>query len=402
MSMTPKQRILATLRGEPTDILPFVPRLDIWYNANSQAGTLPDPYKKASLREIVDDLGLGYHSVISDFRDFRIEDGDLDVGLGIYDLNLTPYIIKLHNIRKTHERLSGGRLRVKYETPKGDITTTAVFSEDMRKSGVSLYAVTEHAIKDASDLGAVSYILNNAEVIPNYDNYRTYQEQFIGERGIATALGTPYASPAHYLIKELMSVQDFYYMLMDNPDETRAFCREIAPYTDRVIEVAADCSAEVILVGANYDTALTPPPIFSEHITPWLKKSADMLHGRGKFLATHPDGENSGLLEEYVKAGIDIADSICPPPMTRIPLHEIREVFAGSGITIWGGIPSVSVLESSMSQRDFEALVDYTLEAIGAGDHMILAIADTTPPDASFERILYIQKKAAQFKMGVR
>ena len=397
MSMTPKQRILATLRGEAVDMLPFIPRLDIWYNANAEAGTLPYPYQKASLREIADDLDLGYHCVIPNFRDFREEGGDLDVGIGIYNLSLTPYTVKLHNIRRTHERLCGGRLRVKYETPKGELTTMSVFSEDMRKSGLTLYAVTEHAVKDTTDLDAMAYILSHAEVIPNYEKFRAHQEEFIGERGVSVALGTMYASPMHYLIKELMSVQDFYYAMADDSEKMQAFCEQIAPYFDSIMKTVAHSSAEVILSGANYDVALTPPPIFAEHITPQLRRTADILHANGKFLATHPDGENRGLLREYVNARIDIADSICPEPMTCIPLHEIRKEFDGSGITIWGAIPSVSVLESSMSDRDFEALVDYTLGAIGKGDHMILAIADTTPPNAKFERILYIQKKAREF-----
>ena len=395
--MTPKERILATLRGESVDILPFIPRLDIWYNANAQAGTLPHKYRKASLREIVDDLDLGYHSVIPNFRDFRVKDGDLNVGIGIYDLNLTPYIIKLHNIKQTHQRLSGGKLRVKYETPHGDITTTSVFSEDMHKSGLTLYAVTEHAVKDANDLEAMAYILNNAEVLPNYDKYKLYQEEFIGNRGVAVALSTMYASPMHYLIKELMSVQDFYFTLADDPDKIDLFCEQITPYFNSILDITADSSAEVILSGANYDVALTPPPIFSSYITPQLRYTADFLHQKGKFLATHPDGENKGLLKEYVNSHVDIADSICPEPMTRVPLHEIREEFADSDITIWGGIPSISVIESSMSDSDFFALIDYTIEAIGDGNRMILAVADTTPPDAKFERILHIQKRAKEF-----
>ena len=37
--MTPKERILAALNGQQTDTLPFIPRLDIWYNANAGNGT---------------------------------------------------------------------------------------------------------------------------------------------------------------------------------------------------------------------------------------------------------------------------------------------------------------------------------------------------------------------------
>ena len=55
--MTPKERILATLRGEPTDTLPFVPRIDNWFYAQQAQGTLPDNLKNATLQEMVDELG---------------------------------------------------------------------------------------------------------------------------------------------------------------------------------------------------------------------------------------------------------------------------------------------------------------------------------------------------------
>ena len=38
---THKCRVLAALRGEMVDRLPYVPRLDLWYLANSISGTLP-------------------------------------------------------------------------------------------------------------------------------------------------------------------------------------------------------------------------------------------------------------------------------------------------------------------------------------------------------------------------
>jgi hypothetical protein len=82
--------------------------------------------------------------------------------------------------------------------------------------------------------------------------------------------------------------------------------------------------------------------------------------------------------------------------MTSQTLAEIREAF-GSRITIWGGLPSVCFLEHSMSERDFDAFLDKTLECIGDGRKIILGIADTTPPDAKFERVLKVAQKARQF-----
>ncbi len=69
--MNNKQRMLAVLDGQTVDKIPYVPRLDLWYRANQLAGTLGRKYKNASLIQIVDDLDLGFHAVLPNFRDLR-------------------------------------------------------------------------------------------------------------------------------------------------------------------------------------------------------------------------------------------------------------------------------------------------------------------------------------------
>lgn len=394
--MNTKQRLLATLKGLPTDQIPYVPRLDIWYNANSLNGTLPPKYKNASLRELADDLDLGYHSIVPNFRDFLHDEGDLDIGIGLYHLNHNPWRLKLHNVKRTYIRESGGGLRVTYETPKGIITTRVVLNEEMRRTGLTLYVITEHAIKSHADYPAMAFILENMEVTPDYEKYTDYKNQFIGDRGFAVALSAMFASPGHYMIKELMPFDTFYYENMDNPDEMEAFMEQIRPFCDRLFKAALHSPAEVILSGANYDASITAPSMFESYILPELKSQSQQVHDLGKFLATHTDGENRGLLPLFSQAGFDIADSICPAPMTKVSLADTRNAFDGK-ITIWGGIPSIAVLKNSFSDYEFEKLIDDTFSSVGKGDHLILSIADTVPPAAEFDRILYIKKKAEEF-----
>ena len=61
--MTIKERLLNTIRGLPTDELPYLPRLDIWYNSNKFRGTLPDKYRNGTLKELTEDLVLVLHEV---------------------------------------------------------------------------------------------------------------------------------------------------------------------------------------------------------------------------------------------------------------------------------------------------------------------------------------------------
>ncbi len=85
--MTHKERMLKTARGEWADRLPWAPRIDLWFSANSIRGTLPAKYpKQVTLDEIADDLGGGYHKIAPDFLRIRSPGGNIDRGIGIYHL----------------------------------------------------------------------------------------------------------------------------------------------------------------------------------------------------------------------------------------------------------------------------------------------------------------------------
>ena len=394
MIMTHKKRLLATLNGLETDQLPFVPRMDIWYRANKKNGTLPSKYKSCSLEEILDDLNFGYHAIIPNFQDLRSKDDDIDRGLGIYRLWSMPYKACLRNVQKkvTNE---ADTTTVEYFTPVGNVRTKILFDESMRKAGITITHILEHAIKSSNDIEALSYIFENIEVVPNYEGYDIFKET-IGEKGLAVAYTFLAASPMHFIMRDIIRIDDFFLMIFDNPERIQFLEKKIEEFYNKVFEVVNKCSAEVVLCGANYDSAVTNPIFFEKFITPTLSNLADNLHRNGKFLLTHTDGENTGLLEQYINAKIDVADSVCPSPMTKLTIKEYRQIFTNK-ITIWGAIPSVSLLENSMSDHQFTKYMEKLLEDIGGGDHIILSVADTLPPAAKFERILLIAKMAREF-----
>ena len=392
--MTPRERMLAAIRGNPTDRIPWAPRLDLWYKANRRAGTLPAQYRTASLTEMTDDLGMGFHAVIPDFRDLRTPADDHDRALGVYNLHTMPCRTVLENVERK-VRLDGDRTFVEYVTPLGSVTTTVLYDETMRQAGITITHVETHVFKGVEDYAPLGYLFENARVDPNTEGFEAFAAQ-VGNRGIAVGYVTGAASPMHFIQRELMPLDQFFYETHDHPDELAHLADQIAGYYDRLLEVAASSPAQVLMLGANYDASVTYPPFFAEHITPTLRRFAGTLHRRGKLLLTHTDGENTGLLEHYVDSHIDVADSICPAPMTKLTFAEVRDAFAGR-VTIMGGIPSVALLEVSMSDVDFQTFLDAFFDGLTRGDHLILGISDTTPPAADFDRILEIGKRVDAF-----
>jgi hypothetical protein len=382
--------MLAVLQGQAVDRVPWVPRLDLWYNARRRAGTLPRRFRDATLREITDALGWGYHAVIPNFKDLRSPEDEVHRALGIYNLRTMPVRTVFDGVRVQAVQC-GDETRVTYETPVGSLTTRALYDETMRRAGITITHVTEYAIKSPADYRPLAYLFEAAQVEDNPKGYSEFRDD-VGERGLAVGFLTLAASPMHLLQRELMPLERFFFELYDHPAELVRCAESIGSYFRRLFAVAAGCDAEVILLGANYDARVTYPPFFREHIQPWLAELADRLHRRGKFLLTHTDGENRGLLDCYLDGRIDVADSVCPDPMTSLSLAEVRERFADR-IIIMGGIPSVSLLRDSMSDRQFEEFLDRFFDTLGTGDHLILGISDTTPPAAELDRLQEIARR---------
>jgi len=395
--MTIKEAMIGAARGEPLPFLPFVPRMDIWYNANSYRQTLPSKYEGASLRDILDDLELGYHYMIPDFCDLDgTGEHDEHHSLGIYTFKTCPYRVRLHNI--DHEtRYSRGSALTTYHTPYGDITIESVLDESVKASGATAPFVRKYPVQGIEDLRAVAYIYENAEVNPYYDGYNAMVD-YVGDRGVVVAFHSFGASPVHFILRVLMGLENFYYTLFDYRDELLELAETVEKFYDATFRAAVESPAEIVMSGTNFNTIVTPPYFFEEFIVEEMKKRSDYCEQRGKLLAAHPDGENTGLLQLYKKSCMHIADSICPAPMTGLSLASIRKGM-GDDIAIYGGLPSICVLPDSMTDYEFQHTLDETLGSIGSGRHIVLSVSDTTPPDASLERIMRIKREAEQFKL---
>lgn len=393
--MTHRERVLAALRFAPVDRVPWVPRMDLWYDANRRRGTLPGRWRDATLTDIIDDIGIGLHTMIPDFLDTEDPEDAFDRVLGLDHVKNQPFTIDLGKTRRTIER-SGDETRVIYHTPSGVLTGTVLYTDQMRRDGVSLMQVTERVVKSVEDYEKVATLFEGIHIEPDETAFRQWERQ-IGQRGPLVAFANVAASPMHHLLKELVPYDRFYYDLHDTPGVVEQAAGRMSVYFDKLREVCALSSADMVHFGANYDVSLTPPRLFEEHLLPELSRWSEEMVRHGKLLATHTDGENDGLCELLVRGGVHVADSVCPAPMTRLSLRDYREQFAGK-IAIWGGLCSLSVLPQSFTDEQFVKHVDEALQAVAGGRGIVFSVADTLPPDADIDRVRYIGERVESLK----
>src|SRR5579862_953787 len=98
--MTHRERILAAIRGEVPDRLPWVPRLEFWHRARTRHGTLPAELSGLSLPQIAARLGVGCYDSIPDFTNIVNPTDMLDRTLGIYNLPMLPYRVALEDVER--------------------------------------------------------------------------------------------------------------------------------------------------------------------------------------------------------------------------------------------------------------------------------------------------------------
>lgn len=385
--------MMAAFRGEALDRIPFAPRMDLWCFAHQARGTVPEEFEGLNMADLARAMDTAAHAVRGDFTLPSGPSNGLN-GLGCGNAPDYPYHTELRGIPFESHSQGGNRITT-YHTSAGDVTTHLEYTRQMRSDGISIPMVRSYAIQSLDDFEAVAQIFEHLDVIPNPGGYAAFKER-TGQQGVAIAAGAVAASPIHAMLHDLMPMDQFFYLYLEAREALKALAERMTPYFEAVLEVCANSDAEAVTWGNNYDRDLTWPPFFEEEIAPWLKKVSDRLHREGKYLVTHCDGENRGLLPLYRQCGIDVAESVCTAPMTECTLSELRDGF-GPSTTVFGGIPSVALLDDAMNPESFEAHLDALFGNLGTGERLVLGVSDNVPPDANLDRFERIRERIEAF-----
>lgn len=397
--MNHRERLLKVARGEMVDTIPWIPRIDLWHNANALAGTLPKKYRQYSVEEIHRAEGWPLHKVVPEYLKPEKPEDIVHRAIGLYRLKEYPYDFEFSGdveVEVAYEDSADESMtRVSYHTPVGTITVRHGITAEMKKSGASITWVKEHAIKTKDDYHILAHVFENLKLKPAYERFQQWKNS-VGEDGVAVAqgLGIACSSPMHFIQKTLLGATDFYLHYHDYPKEMAELVEALEPVYNELIDILVQSPADAVLWSANVDDMVTYATYFEKDILPWCRKAARKLHAQGILAIIHPDGENRGLMDLIPQCDMDIADAVTPYPMTKIDIEEYYDRWCRSGkITIQGGIPEMLLLEESATRDDLKNYMDHLLKVITPGMRFIASIGDTSPPNTEFERLLYIGER---------
>jgi uroporphyrinogen-III decarboxylase len=363
--MNHRDRALAAMRGQLVDHIPFIARMDLWYTFHRNGDTLPPPYENASLWDIQRDLGIGIF------------------GFGAWDLSF--YRLVYRDV-EVSEKVKHGVTTTQYHTPYGTLTCRDRMTPDLREAA-GAGARVEYHFKSHKDYDALQFLIEHTEVVENFDAYGQFADS-IGTDGLAL----PFSGwlPAHYLMIHVMGYQTFYFELHDHPDRLEALIQALTEQYRQILDLAVDCPAQAIEVGANYDEQMTPPGVFDTFFAPFYREARETLSRGDKIMVVHGDGEMRTLLEKLMTCGVQVVEALTPQPMTSIDVAQTRRLW-GDQVAMWGGVASV-ILTDTFSDEEFERFMEDLFRAVAPGDRFILGFGDNVPTDALFTRI----KRVAQ------
>ena len=259
--MTIRERLLAVLNRKSPDRIPWIPRLQLWYNARQAAGDMPDPYRGLSLRQIERALGVG--TPARDGHVFRLRYEDVEVT----------------------RRERGGEILTEYVTPVGTVSQL-----DVKGGETSTYATDwlpmELPIKGSADYAVMEYIYEHTYYDPTYEQYLAYERE-IGDDGYPMVSAGD--APFHHFLLHLAGYNRAYYELADHLPEVEHLIKVMEQVEmERLWPVVLDSPARLFLHGVHFDSQMTPPRLFDRYIKPYYQQITPAIHAAANGWPTMP------------------------------------------------------------------------------------------------------------------
>lgn len=203
MKMTPRRRLLAALRGQEVDRVPWSPLLAYWWDSQ------PQQVQARGEFQFLVDLGADpllrgstTAFVCSDLR-----------GANEYPERMHLPIPGCGIRRQTR----GDEERVTYETPVGDLTMLSRYTP----AGNTRFVV-EHPVKAREDYKILAYLVERMIIRPDYEPLQRLSAD-MGEGGLLVPLISPFLkTPFQALVEHYVGTVQLVYHLADHPEEVEA------------------------------------------------------------------------------------------------------------------------------------------------------------------------------------
>jgi hypothetical protein len=333
-----RQRMLAVIRGEPLDQVPFV-----------QYDSMCAP------NEVIwGALGANNMGVLRWTTVHRVEH---------------PHCQLI-----TEEALIDGKpgWRDTLVTPAGTLT-----QERTRVSGLGVSAYTKHFVESMDDYAVVRAYLRDGIVLADLEpTVRAHRE--LGEHGLPHVALT--RTPYQQMWVQWVAITDFCLHLADDTGIVRECMELMGQEVLRIAEVAREASRQTLIPYIDMPDNITAGPIgprqYRQWCLPYYIQIADMLADVDVKVYVHMDGNLKALwpaLDEWPPHGID---SLAPPPDNDTRVADV--------VARWPDTRILVNFPSSVHLADDATIYSQAMELLEEGGHtgrLQIQVSEDPPPE---------------------
>lgn len=347
--MTRKERLMATLKGQPVD-RPAVSFYEL--DGYNQDETNPDPFN------------IFTHPSWQPLLQLVREKTDRIVLCNI------PFVHPPTELeQRTKTTLWYDENGSRHEETEIQLEGCVLHAHTRRDMDIDTVWVLEHLIKDQDELEAWLALPENEIGIPDYRG-ALEAERALGDDGIIMIE----TGDAVCALAGLLGMENFMIFAMT---ETELFERALHRLQRELVaktrRIATDLPGRLWRIyGPEYACApYLPPDLYRKYVTAYDKELVDIIHSTNGFARLHQHGRQKDVLPYTLETGCDGIDPVEPIPHGDISLLDVRKSY-GKELVLFGNLEIRDI--EQLTPEEFEPLVVRTIEegTYGEGKGFVL------------------------------
>ncbi|MBI3986540.1 MAG: hypothetical protein HY343_06455 [Lentisphaerae bacterium] len=273
-------------------------------------------------------------------------------------------------------------------TPEKTLTQKKTYSVSTPYETVE--AIVEYFIKEADDF---EQFRKYQPPVPRYDcSIIGKARALIGDKG----LSAPWVQGAFNSACLYRRLDD---LLLDPYDNPGFYETMMAYFSGRTLDVArqfARAGADMVSVAGNAATStLVGPEHFRKYVLPYEIALSGKLKRLGLYYLYHNCGDAAALLQYYPQIGMDVYESLTPPPYGDTLLEDALGKF-DRRIALCGNIDQIDFLRKA-SPEEIRSEVKRVLALVKPRGNFILATTDYLCEGTPRENIAALAEAAREF-----
>jgi hypothetical protein len=339
-----RDRILAVIRGEPVDRVPFVQYDNI----------------AAPNHVVWDRLGRDEVGVLRWTAPYRVEHPNCQT-------HVESVVLDGQNGRRTT-----------IETPAGTIC-----EESYLEPTFGTAARRRHYVECPDDYAALQAYFNDAVVLDEPGPFHKAQEE-LGENGLP--LVRVDRTPFQQLWIQWTGILNLSVHLVDCPDRVAGVVEAMGRQQRAIFDVVCRLPLDFVDFPDNITAPVIGEANFRTYCVPYYNELAERLAESNVPVFVHMDGDLKSLWQEIDGSGVSGIDSLSPPPDNDTTVGDVVRLWPG--MRIWVNFPSSVHLASP------DEIYDHACEILDQGAHtgrLQIQISENMPPGAwekSFPQIV--------------